>query len=396
MTATVPIALTISETAEAVREIVAESIEDLTPLRVSGRAHWMDAGRPVAATKVLSLAAHSGIVDYVPEDLTITVRAGTTIRDLEQITREHRQWFPLDPFGSDDGTIGATVATGSFGPLAHGFGRIRDLVLGTEFVTGDGRVVRGGGRVVKNVAGFDLVRLFTGSWGTIGVLTEVTLRLYSLPAHPVTLALNVPDTTAGLAARLRSVLNAPVNPAAIELVDSGVAGLMGLFCRPTLLVELGGNKAGTRSQVDAIASLGGVSEVFPEVWRRLRIADDLAAGPSAYPSAEPNIVLRISTLPARVAEVWNVVSKELESVPSARMHSSVGLGIVRCILPPSSGFEVVHALIEACTNATVVCERMPRELWPLISPTVVGDRISQGIKRTFDPHNILNPGILGA
>ncbi len=396
MTATVPIASTISETAKAVQEIVGESFENGTPLRISGRAHWIDAGRPVAATKVLSLAAHSGVVDYVPEDLTITVHAGTTIRDLEKITREHRQWFPLDPYGSDDGTIGATVATGSSGPLAHGYGRVRDLVLGTEFVTGDARVVRGGGRVVKNVAGFDLVRLLTGSWGTIGVVTEVTLRLYSLPAHPVTLALSVPDTAAGLASRLRSVLNAPVTPVAVELVDGEIAGLMGLFCRPTLLVELGGNKAATRSQVDTIASLGGVSEVFPEVWRRLRIADDIAAGPSAYPSPGSNIVLRISMLPARVAEVWTTMAQELESTPSARMHASVGLGIVRCILPPSAGYDAVHSLIEACKGATVVCERMPRELWPLISPTVVGDRISQGVKRTFDPHNILNPGILGS
>ena len=396
MTATIRAASDISATAEAVREIIRESSESATPLRVSGRAHWIDAGRPVAARKVLSLSAHSGVIEYVPGDLSITVRAGTTLREIESITREQGQWFPLDPHGVEDGTIGATLATGSFGPLAHGFGHARDLVLGVEFVTGDARVVRGGGRVVKNVAGFDLVRLITGSWGTIGVLTEATLRLYSLPAHPVTLALGVPAEAAALAQRLKALLTAPVNSLAVELVDAQVAGLIGLPCEPAILVELGGNLAAVTAQRDTVVALAGVSEVFPEVWRRLRVVDDIAAGPSSYASPEPNIVVRISSLPARVADVWAAATEALEPLPDARLHASPGLGIVRCILPASSGFEGVHALSEACKTSTIVCERMPRELWPLISPTVVGDRISQGIKKAFDPQGILNPGILGA
>ncbi len=384
-----------SETAAAVQQIVQESFETVSPIRISGRAHWIDAGRAVPARKILSLAGHTGVVDYVPGDLTMTVRAGTTLREIDAVTRDQEQWFPLNPHGSEDGTIGATVATGSFGPLAHGFGRARDLVLGVEFVTGDGRVVRGGGKVVKNVAGFDLVRLITGSWGTIGVLTEVTLRLHSLPPHPATLALTVPQSPTALANRIRSLLDAPINPLAVELVDREVAGLIGLPCRPTILVELGGNAAAVDAQKDAIAALGGASAVFPEVWKRLRIVDDLPAGISTYPSPQPNIVIRISALPARIAELWNGAASVLQSVPSARMHASVGLGIVRCIFPAHAGFEAVQGVAQACGNSTIVCERMPRELWPLISPTVVGDRISQGIKHAFDPQNILNPCILG-
>lgn len=394
--ATIPLATDVSPSADAVREVVRDACENMTQLRISGRAHWIDAGRPVPAKKILSLAPYAGVVDYVPGDLTITVKSGTTLRDIEKITGAENQWFPLDPHGSEDGTIGATIATGSFGPLAHGFGRARDLVLGVEFVTGDARVVRGGGRVVKNVAGFDLVRLFTGSWGTIGVLTEVTLRLYSQRSRPLTLALTVPDFASALAQRIKSLLAARANLLAAELLDAEVAGLVGLPCRPTLLVELGGNEAAVNAQKNEMAALGGVSEVFPEVWRRLRVADDLPAGPSTYPDPEPNIVLRISSLPGRVADLWNTARNVLAPLPAARMHSSVGLGIVRCILPSSSGFEVVHSLVESCRGATIVCERMPRELWPLISATVVGDRISQGIKRTFDPHGILNPCILGA
>lgn len=384
-----------STVATGIQEIVHDSIETGTPLRVAGRLHWIDAGRPVSAKKILSLSAHSGIIDYVPGDLTITLRAGTTLRELERITSEQGQWFPLDPHGDEDGTIGATIATGSFGPLAHSFGRARDLVLGVEFVTGDGRVVRGGGRVVKNVAGFDLTRLVTGSWGTIGVITEVTLRLYSLPPHPMSLALTVPDGQAGLTQRLKSLLALPINPFAVELVDSEVAGLTGLPCRKTILVALGGNRAAVAAQADAIKSLGGMTEIFPEVWRRLRIVDDVPAGTHTYDHPEPNIVFRISALPARIGELWNALERTMEQIPDGRMHASPALGIVRCILPPSAGFEAVHSLTQACRSVTIVCERMPREIWQVVSPTVVGDRVSQGIKHAFDPRNILNPGILG-
>ena len=176
MTSAVVLTSNPSHAAAGVQRAINDAIEDSAPLRIAGAANWLDAGRPVVSTNRLSLAEHSGVIDYVPGDLTITAAAGTSLRDIQRITGEHGQWFPLDPHGRDEGTIGATIATGSYGPLAHSFGRARDLVLGVEFVTGDGRVVRGGGRVVKNVAGFDLVRLVTGLWGTIGVITEATLR----------------------------------------------------------------------------------------------------------------------------------------------------------------------------------------------------------------------------
>ena len=389
------LSLSSSSAAVAVQESIRESLATSTALRISGRSNWIDAGRPVAATKILSLAAHDDVIDYVPGDLTITVSAGMKLREIERVTREQGQWFPLEPHGSDVGTIGATIATGSFGALAHSFGRARDLVLGVEFVTGDGSAVRGGGRVVKNVAGFDLVRLITGSWGTIGVITEATLRLYSLPPHPMSLALAMSEGHNATAERVKSLLSLPITPFAVEIVDADVAGLLGLPCRKSILVQLGGNRAAVDAQVDAISALGGVSAIFPEVWQRLRVVDDVAAGDTPSDRAGSNIVVRVSGLPARVADMWTTLEKVLEKIDGARMHASAGLGIVRCILPPTAGFEAVHAIANACRSETLVCERMPRELWPLISPTVVGDPVSQRIKKTFDPQNILNPGILG-
>ena len=102
-------------------------------------------------------------------------------RASRSVTSAEGQWLALDPFGARTGTLGATIATGSSGPLAHAFGTPRDNVLGLEVVTGTGDIVRAGGRVVKNVAGFDLTRLFTGAWGTLAVITEATVRLRARP-----------------------------------------------------------------------------------------------------------------------------------------------------------------------------------------------------------------------
>ena len=362
-----------------------------TPLRIAGRAHWMDAGRPSSATRMISLTDHTGIVDYVPGDLTITVRAGTTLAEIDRVTKSEGQWLPLVPHGTSDGTIGATIATGSSGPLAHGFGRARDLVLGLEFVTGDGKVVRGGGRVVKNVAGFDLVRLLTGSWGTLGVITEVSLRLYSLPSRPVTLALNLPDGAGGIAQRIGAILGGAVTPFAVEIIDAAVAARSGLPPRTQVLVQLGGNAPAVNAQRDALAKLGGVHEVAGDVWGELRTIE--------LPRGDTNssrIVMRLSALPARVAEVWTNAARVTAGVDGAMMHATPSLGLVRCILPADAPVTSIAALAASGSGVTCVYERLAPEMWKTLSPSVTSDRLSQGMRRAFDPMGILNSGILGA
>src|SRR4051812_43338113 len=164
---------------------VAATIRDArttrTSLRIIGGGTWLDAGRPVHADATLPLAAMRGITQYEPGDFTLTARAGTSLGEIADVAAREGQWLTLQPHGSHDGTIGATIATASWGPLAASYGTPRDHLLGCEIVTGIGEIVRAGGRVVKNVAGFDLSRLMTGAWGTLGAITEVTVRLRAQP-----------------------------------------------------------------------------------------------------------------------------------------------------------------------------------------------------------------------
>ncbi len=354
------------------------------PLRIAGKSSWLNAGRPVAATEKVSVADHSGVVDYVSSDLTITVRGGTTLREIARVTGEQGQWLPLNPFGSPDGTIGATVATASSGPLAQGFGTIRDLVLGVEVVTGDAKVVRGGGRVVKNVAGFDLVRLMTGAWGTLGVITEVSLRLYALPASRVTVAMDAPTETRRLAQRLRSLLDAPIIPFSLELVNDELARRIGLAPRPTILVEFGGNAAAVSAQRDAIAVIGTVVEAETEVWEKMRVT-----------AVSNGTVFRVSGLPSALAERWERAQSITRDVEPAMMHASIGRGTVRCMLSGELTGAAAERISSSHSDDTVIFENLPAAQWTSFAPSATADRVSQGIKNAFDPIGILNPGILG-
>lgn len=356
-----------------------------TPLRITGRSHWLSAGRPVKAERTLSLADDSGVVSYTPGDLTLTVRAGTSLREIERTTAEHGQWLPLDPYGPADGTIGATIATASAGPLATAFGTPRDLLLGIEFVTGRGEIVRGGGKVVKNVAGFDLTRLLTGSWGTLGVITEATIRLYALPKSDRAVAVRLPGSEREIADFLESFSSAPLAPLAMEVVSGSVARALGLGERPVCLVRLGGNPAAVDSQLITLSRLARTDEVEPRVWEALRLLD-----------RDADFVIRLSGPPARLRAAAGAMLGD--AIPGVYTSINIARGIVRIVVartPADADGDVRGLALDGPVEGSFVFERLPAETWKAISPSVVSDPLSQGIKRAYDPFNVLNPGILG-
>lgn len=234
-------------------------------LRICGAGTWLHAGAPVAAAQTLHLDAFSGVRAYTPGDLTISVGASTTLAELDAVTRAHGQWCPLLPWGDDRGSVGATLATATTGPFAASLGRPRDLVLGLECVDGHGRVIRAGGRVVKNVAGFDLTRLMIGSWGTLGVITEVHLRLRARPTTDVTLLVEgaTPDA-------MRGFVRGQLPPLAALSLSETVAWELGPTGEGAWLVRLGGNTAQVAAARATLAAIGACREVAPESWDIVR------------------------------------------------------------------------------------------------------------------------------
>lgn len=374
-------------------DMIAERIRDAgsrgASLRIAGGGHWLDAGQRCTADARLDIGGHAGVVSYEPGDLTLTARAGTSLGEIERVTAGEGQWLTLDPFGSGDGTIGATIATASAGPLASAYGTPRDHVLGCEFVTGAGDVVRAGGRVVKNVAGFDLVRLVTGSWGTLGVLTEMTVRLRARPEVDRTLFVQVSgrDQEAVAASAWRWTRDSDYRPLAAELLSPSLATRLGGDGDAQFLVRLGGNAAFVDAAADSVASVGDVREVRADTWRDLRAAEPSRA-----------IVFRASTLPANAAALFARLATLAETL-GGYAHATVSRGVVRCVIPGTeahSALRDIRQSLEAIgATATIIGERMPVELWSTVSRPLDSLALAARIRASFDPRGIMNPGLLG-
>ncbi len=363
------------------REEIREARTRRAPLRIVGAGTWLDAGAPVDAPRQLEVR-DGAIVEYVPGDLTMTVRAGASLADLEAATRAQGQFLALDPMGPRSGTLGATLATASAGPLAHAFGTPRDNVLGVEIVTGEGLVARGGGRVVKNVAGFDLVRLAIGAWGTLGVITEASVRLRALPERDLTVALALPSDARRLATALTTIRARPLAAWAMEMINAPLARAIGTGDGPVVLVRLAGNEALVAAQRATLAELGDLAEVPVDVWTRLG-------------GAEPagHAVVRLSTLPSIAA---SLAAEAATLSTDTLVHATVSRGVVRCIVPR-------HALGNLLsrdrqyhgTRLTRIWERLPGEIWKELAGPAPSDRLTRRTRDAFDPDRVLNRGILG-
>ncbi|MGE5686866.1 MAG: FAD-binding oxidoreductase [Gemmatimonadota bacterium] len=188
-------------------------------IRVEGLATWLPPDAP--ADLAVSTRALDEIVSVHPADLVATVQAGASLDAIRRRLAEQGMWLALDPPGRPDRTLGSVIATGTSGPLRHGFGPVRDQILGCTVVTGDGRIVKPGARVVKNVAGYDLTKLHVGGFGGFGILTEAHLRLRALPRADVTLVSR--GSRDALTAAARDLLEARIAPAALELVSPALA-----------------------------------------------------------------------------------------------------------------------------------------------------------------------------
>jgi len=214
----VPQAVALPGTVEEVAEVMRLAHREGAAVIPWGGGTGMGLGNlPRRYDIALSLTRLNAVVEHEPADLTATVLAGRTLADLQDHLSSVGQFLPLDPPSPAEATIGGILAANAAGPARHAHGTARDLVLGLRFVQADGRVIKAGGKVVKNVAGYDMCRLLIGSLGTLGIIVEACFRLTPLPKAQLTLAVAVPSAqeayrlagqAAGLSLRALELLNA--------------------------------------------------------------------------------------------------------------------------------------------------------------------------------------------
>jgi FAD/FMN-containing dehydrogenase len=256
-------------------------------------------------------------------------------------------------------------------------------------VNGRGDVVRGGGKVVKNVAGFDLSRLLTGSWGTLGVITEVTVRLYALPETDRTFAVVLDGSEKEVQSLIRAIVSSPLTPYAIQLINPPAARALGLGEHPVCLIRFGGNDAVVRAQTSALSQVARPKEVESTTWIRLRALEGKA-----------HTSVRISGLPQRFLNASARIVGD--DIPGIFSYMDPRRGTLRIVVGADRGADDDSMIGASSTfrpdkseSSDVIFEKLHPDVWPAVSPSAISDALSQGIKRAYDPHNILNPGILG-
>lgn len=358
---------------------------------------------------VLGLSRLDRLVEHEPGDLTATVQAGMTLARLQAALRDRGQWLSLDPADAEKATLGGIVAANASGPRRHLYGTVRDVVIGVTAVTADGAVVRGGGKVVKNVAGYDLPKLFVGSYGTLGVIVEVTVKLRPLPDDERLVGVAF-ERLKDAGAAVRAVMASDLIPNALDLLDAaaaralGVPGAAPLPGAVTLVVGFDGlpeQIEWQRAELARLVAPFGGREPRPlpaDAWPRLATA---ARDAGTTPAA----VMSLSVLPMHVAETMEqgAEAARARGLPTA-WAAHAGVGVVTAALfsgreSPESA-PIADVLGEWRDIAHAGGGHATLEWAPLAvkSQVAVWDdpggagRIMQRIKAQIDPHNILNPG----
>lgn len=358
----------------------------------AGQGTWLECGNPLRrADVVLSLERMSRIIDYSPPDLTATVEAGVTLRQFNETSGGDRLWLPLDPPGARSASVGAIAACNSSGALRCGYGTPRDYVIGLKLAHADGSETKSGGRVVKNVAGYDLNKLYVGSYGTLAVITELTFKLRPLPERSVTVVLTVGHSS-GLTAVAKQVTAAHLQPVACVLTTMSLSESSDAASRgDKLLLRFADNEAAVESQIDWLRQTCGkvfqITEVSGDaeaaLWARI---NDMGG--------EAPIILRMSVPLSQTVALYEEVVGSIESEAVA----DLGSGIVRAAWGEAADAALRIGQRRAATEklgGTLFVEKAPlvvRQQVDAWGEVGASERLMQALKQKFDPQGILNPG----
>ena len=320
-----------------------------------------DWGNPGArADIVLSTAKLNRVLDHAWADMTVTVEAGCTVETLQCTLAQHGQRLAIDPLWPERATIGGILATNDSGALRLRFGSLRDLIIGMTVALPDGTLAMSGGRVVKNVAGYDLSKLMTGALGTLGVTTQAIFRLHPLPLHTRTLTAQLPTLDAAQTLML-AIQDSQLAHSALQLRVG------------TLEVDIlfEGTEAGNAAQQAFVSTLAPFKDSTAEVW---------SARQQLWPANDGTIV-KFSVLPSEIAQTVSRLKArdcvvQATGIGHAKLGSAADLAALRRELESKGGSLVI------LTPSSLDAWGSPGDTLPLM----------RAVKQQFDPNQILNRG----
>lgn len=341
------------------------------PRGSGSKASWLDT---LPASLVLETTRLNRVLEHTWQDMTCVVQAGCTWASLQTSLAQHGQLVALDPLWPARATVGGIVAVNDSGALRHRYGSLRDLIIGMTIVLPDGTIARSGGKVVKNVAGYDLHKLMTGAFGTLGIITEVNFRLHSIPRHTHTLSI-ASDDVHQLGGLMLTLLGSQLSIAAMQLrgESDGFHLDLELYAMPEVLAM----------QTAALAELArplGLSSTHagPEVWH---VREPLFTHPDHF-------VCKATMLPSAIA----AHAATVRAIGGSSVTQAVGVMIAA--VPTGAAPDVLHwrTTLEAQGGSLTILQK-PESVSIArhgVSPDSIA--VMRQIKRQFDPHNTLNPG----
>ncbi len=375
------------DSAAELAELVTHASAQHQKLLIAGAGSKLSWGSPVQSPSLaISTQKLNRVVAHAVSDLTITVDAGIPLRTLQAHLAESQQWWPVDPLYPESATVGGIIATADAGSLRHRYGSVRDLVLGISFIRADGQIAKAGGRVVKNVAGYDLMKLMSGSFGTLGILTEMTLRLYPLPAQRcLWLISGAADSMAQISA---AMMDSPLTPTGLDVLSSGCLQEFGIPDPMGLLIQLQG--AEVEPQLEGLRALLHQLQLA-HTLTDLTSKDD----PALRGKSTDGLLLKLRTVPNRAVFWADWLS---HTYPGSRIQIHRGSGIGRWwapLLTPSSLNQVRARLQEEGGSLALLEAPLSlRQQWDPWGIPVEIQGLMASIRQQFDPHAILNPGKL--
>jgi glycolate oxidase FAD binding subunit len=385
------------KTVKDLASAVVQAYQEHLKLLVAGQGTKIGWGIPAKKIDLLlSTQNLDALVDHAVGDMTVTAQAGMTFDALQTLLAKHNQWIPLDPVYPDQATLGGILATRDAGSLRHRYGGVRDLCLGLTFVRSDGQIAKAGGRVVKNVAGYDLMKLFAGSFGTLGIVTELTLRAYPLPECSGTVL--VRGEMGEIALLVQDLRQSTLTPTAFDIwmeQDSTSNDI-------TLALRFQSLEESVLSQTERVCEMRRSQSLKAEI---ISEGDDSewwsTAAQRLRESAEQDTVIcQIGVVPASAVSCLATIQQkaaQMSVVLQGRVHASSGvgqlrltgtemdcrrlLGDLRSFLNQSGGY---LSILEAPLSL-----KKAVEVWGYSGNALAAMR---KLKERFDPQGGLNPG----
>lgn len=363
----------------------------IVPLGNGSKLTW---GRPATGAELaISTAKLNRLIDHAAGDLTVTAEAGMGFATLQTQLATARQFLAIAPHYAQRATLGGIVATANTGSLRQRYGGIRDMLIGISFVRADGQPAKAGGRVVKNVAGYDLMKLMTGAYGTLGIITQVTFRLYPLPDASETVVLT--GTAEAIAALLQQIRQSSLSPVALDLLSSRLVAALGLGSGLGLLAQFQSvpvSVAQQSSQVLEWAQQHGLQgdrlsgekeghlwQQFTEQWEQPVTVGAIACKIGVLPSHAVNTLVTFD-------QTWNDAM--------SMIHAGSGLGTLRSTAATPAQLLQMRSHCQTHGGFLTLLDapldwKQTLDVWGYAGNALP---LMQAIKTQFDPQNLLNPG----